>query len=112
MDRGGGGGQCFWVTLRSAPRVVTSEKVQFSEHAQSNGTNKIQNGCSQSSRFPIPLDKGKEGFGIEICPKIKILHMSKNVSVLDYQGPLHMSSVRAGSHFDISISISRHTQKQ
>ena len=26
----------------------------------------FQNGCSQSSRFPVPLDKGKEGSGNEI----------------------------------------------
>ena len=44
----------------------------------------FQNGCYQSSGFPIPLDKGKEGPGNEIGPKIKILRMRKNVIVLDY----------------------------
>ena len=63
----------FW----STPRIVTSGKVQFFEHAQSIGTttkNEIgrvefghfKNGCSQSSRFPVPMDKGNEGSGNEI----------------------------------------------
>ena len=48
----------------------------------------FQNGCSQSSRFIIPQDTGKEGSGNEIGQKSKIVRMRKNVIVLDFQGPL------------------------